>query len=67
MISMIIQLNQHHIDMPLFLLPMLPIIGIIFAAWIIAQYLEPALKQLIKQLPQLKIHIMQSIARQYRG
>lgn len=54
MISMIMQLSQYHADFPQFLLPIPPILGIVFVAWIIAQYLEPALRRIIRQLLQPK-------------
>lgn len=50
MISMIVQLHNQYDWMPLFLLPLLPILGLIFVAWIIARYLEPVVRQIIKNL-----------------
>ena len=50
MISMIIQLHNQYDWMPLFLLPLLPILGLIFVAWIVARYLEPVVRQFIKNL-----------------
>ena len=50
MISMIVQLHNQYDWMPLFLLPLLPILGLIFVAWIIARYLEPVVRQFIKNL-----------------
>lgn len=50
MISMIIQLHNQYDWIPMFLLPLLPISGIIFVAWIIARYLEPVVRQFIKNL-----------------
>jgi len=50
MISMIRQLHHANLGLPDFLLPYLPILLIIAVAWLIARYLEPATKSVIKNL-----------------
>ena len=50
MISMIYQLHQHNGWIPNLLLPILPIFVITIVAWIIAKYLEPITRKLIKQM-----------------
>ena len=49
MVSMIHQLHAVANWMPGYLLPVLPITGLIFVAWIIAKYLEPNLRHIIKR------------------
>ena len=55
MISMIHQLHQHNGWIPNLLLPILPIFVITIVAWIIAKYLEPITRKLIKQLLSYKL------------
>ncbi len=50
MISIIVQLHHQYDWIPLFFLPLLPVSGLIFVAWIIARYLEPVVRQFIKNL-----------------
>lgn len=49
MVSMIHQLHAVANWMPGYLLPVLPIIWLIFVAWIIAKYVEPNLRHIIKR------------------
>jgi peptidoglycan/LPS O-acetylase OafA/YrhL len=49
MVSMINQLNQRYDWIPNLLLPILPILLIIFIAWVIARHLEPAFRAVIKK------------------
>lgn len=48
-VSMINQLHDHYPDVPNYLLPILPTIVVTIMAWIIARYLEPMTRKLIKQ------------------
>ncbi|MEO6117972.1 MAG: hypothetical protein ABIP37_02755, partial [Methylotenera sp.] len=48
LVSMIVQLHHYFNWIPGILLPVLPILGIILTAWLIARYLEPNLRKLIK-------------------
>jgi peptidoglycan/LPS O-acetylase OafA/YrhL len=50
MISMIRQLHSANLGLPDFLLPYLPIMLIVIVAWLIARYLEPATKSVIKNM-----------------
>ena len=52
---MIHQLHQHNGWIPNLLLPILPIFVITIVAWIIAKYLEPITRKLIKQLLSYKL------------
>ena len=49
MVSMIHQLHAVARWMPGYLLPVLPIILLVFVAWVIAKYLEPNLRHIIKR------------------
>ncbi len=48
LVSMIVQLHHSFNWIPGILLPVLPILGIILVSWLIARYLEPSLRKLIK-------------------
>lgn len=50
MISMITQVHDTYPNVPGYLLPLLPIAGIIFVSWLVARYLEPVTRELIKNL-----------------
>lgn len=47
-VSMVIQMHHLYPLMPPYLLPVLPVSVLIFIAWLVANYLEPALRSLIK-------------------
>lgn len=49
-VSMVIQMHHQYPSMPPYLLPVLPVAILILIAWIVAQYLEPALRSLIKNI-----------------
>lgn len=59
MISMINQIHHAYPNVPGYLLPILPIAGIIFFSWIIARYLEPATRKLIRNLFSININKLQ--------
>lgn len=48
LVSLIVQLHQTVVWIPMYLLPVLPILLLMLIAWVIAQYLEPSLRLLIK-------------------
>ena len=54
-VSMINQLHDAHPTVPGYLLPILPTIIVTIVAWIIAKYLEPITRKLIKQLLSYKL------------
>jgi peptidoglycan/LPS O-acetylase OafA/YrhL len=49
LVSMVVQLHQAAAWMPMYLLPILPIFVVVLIAWVIARYLEPNLRMLIKR------------------
>jgi peptidoglycan/LPS O-acetylase OafA/YrhL len=49
LVSMVVQLHQAAVWMPMYLLPILPIFLVMLIAWVIARYLEPNLRMLIKR------------------
>ena len=55
MVSMIVQLNSVNQAIPNLLLPIVPILILVFIAWILARYIEPQIRKWIKrQLSTLK-------------
>jgi peptidoglycan/LPS O-acetylase OafA/YrhL len=50
LVSLIVQLHDADAWVPMYLLPILPILVVMLIAWLIAQYLEPNLRMLIKCL-----------------
>ncbi|MGZ8272072.1 MAG: acyltransferase family protein [Methylophilus sp.] len=54
MISMIIQLHQQYSWIPGYLLPIAPILGIIFVSWLIARHLEPNARTIIRNILSIK-------------